>query len=103
MQRAIANNDRETYRRNDLETHRLIWQMSGNVHLVRALQAMLGPIFMLVSRHANHFDWSETRSLHEDLINRICAGDMDGAEASIERHIENARQRSLKLFAGGLL
>jgi DNA-binding GntR family transcriptional regulator len=103
MERAITNNDRQTYRRNDLETHRLIWQMSGNAHLVRALQAMLGPIFMLVSRHADHFDWSETRSLHEELIGCICAGDAAGAEANIERHIENARQRSLKLFAGGLL
>jgi len=103
MARAIADNDRHAYRRNDLDTHRLIWQMSGNTHLVRALQAMLGPIFMLVSRHADHFDWSETRSLHEELIGCICAGDATGAEANIERHIENARQRSLKLFAGGLL
>ncbi len=103
MQAAIANNDRRTYRRNDVETHRLIWEMSGNSHLVRALQAMVGPIFMLVSRHADYFDWSETRSLHEDLIRCICAGDVDGAEASIERHIENARQRSLKLFAQGVL
>jgi len=103
MQRAIDNKDRATYRRNDLETHRLIWEMSGNTHLVRALQAMLGPIFMLVSRHADYFDWSETRSLHEELIGCICAGDVAGAEANIERHIENARQRSLKLFAQGVL
>lgn len=103
MQTAIINNDHRAYRRNDLETHRLIWEMSGNAHLVRALQAMLGPIFMLVSRHADHFDWSETRSLHDDLIKCICAGDVEGAEANIERHIENARQRSLKLFARGLL
>lgn len=103
MQRAIADNDRLAYRRNDLETHRLIWEMSGNAHLVRTLHAMLGPIFMLVSRHADHFDWSETRSLHEELITCICAGKADGAEVSIERHIENAHQRSLKLFARGLL
>ena len=103
MQQAVASNDRQTYRRNDMETHRLIWEISGNTHLVRALQAMLGPIFMLVSRHADHFDWSETRSLHEDLIGCICAGDVAGADANIERHIENARERSLKLFAGGLL
>ncbi len=103
MQRAIANNDRRLYRRNDLETHRLIWRMSGNAHLMRVLQSMVGPIFMLVSRHAEHFDWSETRSLHEELISCICAGDAAGAEANIERHIENARQRSLRLFARGLL
>jgi DNA-binding GntR family transcriptional regulator len=103
MANAIAQNDRASYRRNDVETHRLIWEISGNAHLAKVLQTMVGPIFMLVARHAEHFDWSETRSLHEELIECIINGDVHGAEASIERHIENARQRSLRLFAMGLL
>ncbi len=50
MKEAVDSRDRAAYRRNDVVTHRLMWQMSGNAHLARALQAMVGPIFMLVAR-----------------------------------------------------
>jgi len=103
MKEAVDSRNRAAYRRSDVATHRLIWQMSGNAQLVRTLQSMVGPIFMLVARHAEHFDWSETRALHDDLVDCIVRGDAAGAEASIERHLENATQRSLRLFSMGLL
>jgi len=103
MARAIAQNDVIAYRRSDVETHRVIWRASGNRHLHRALETLLGPIFMLVARHAEHFDWSETYALHEELVNYIVRRCPDEAEQSIERHIQNAWQRSLRLHAMGLL
>ena len=103
MQQAVQRGDSDTYRKSDLEIHQLLWQQAGNAHLVRILSSMVGPIFMLVARHSAHYDWTETLHLHEDLVDRIFAGDADEAEASMERHTENARQRSLKLYARGLL
>ncbi len=103
MHDAIGNDNAEVYSRSDLEIHRLIWQHSGNAHLVRILNSMVGPIFMLVARHSAHYDWMETLQLHEDLVARIMAGEADAAEASMMRHTENARERSLRLFARGLL
>ena len=103
MKTAVASGDSDTYRKSDLEIHRQLWQQSGNAHLLRILTSMVGPIFMLVARHSAHYDWTETLHLHEDLVSRIFAGDADAAEASMERHTENARQRSLLLFARGLL
>jgi DNA-binding GntR family transcriptional regulator len=103
MRKAVENGDQTAYAGSDLEIHRLIWQQSGNAHLMRVLSRMIGPIFMLVSRHIYHYDWSETMHLHEDLADRIGAGDADAAEASMERHTENARQRSLRLYSQGLL
>jgi DNA-binding GntR family transcriptional regulator len=103
MADAVARRDPRAYQRSDMEIHRLIWQASANQHLVKTLHGMVGPIFMLMARHVTHYDWAETHHLHVDLIQRIVEGDPDAAEASMERHPENARQRSLRLFAMGKL
>jgi DNA-binding FadR family transcriptional regulator len=62
---------------------------------------MIGPIFMFVARHANHFDWNETLKLHEELVDCINMGDTVHAKQSIERHLDNSLQRALKAFRGG--
>ena len=103
MRVAVKRGDSDTYRKSDLEIHRLLWQQSGNAHLVRILTSMVGLIFMFVARSSAHYDWTETLRLHEDLVGRIMAGDADAAEASMERHTEQSRQRSLMLLARGLL
>jgi DNA-binding GntR family transcriptional regulator len=103
MRAAMGSHDAQAFQRTDMDMHRLIWAQSGNVHLVKALTMMIGPIFMLISRHASVYDWMETMRLHEDMVACVIAGDATAAEHNIARHLENARQRSLGLFQRGML
>lgn len=98
MKDAAARGDAQTYRECDVETHRLIWRQSGNRHLLNVLNSMVGPIFMFVSWHAEKFDWNVTLELHEDLVNQINAGDAAAAVVNIERHLDNALNRSLRIL-----
>jgi DNA-binding GntR family transcriptional regulator len=95
MHDAVSAKDRQAYTRGDVEIHRAVWQQARNHHLLKTLDSMVGPIFMFVAWHADHFGWQETLDLHENLVAAICSGDGDAAEQSIERHIQNALQRSL--------
>ena len=97
MENAVESRDLALFVKNDVATHNAIWQLSGNRHLVDALAAMVGPIFLFVGSNAQHYDWSETLELHRELISSINAGDVQAAVASIERNIENGLQRSLRI------
>ncbi len=99
MKDAAKRSDAQVYRESDVETHRLIWQQAGNRHLLNVLNSMVGPIFMFVSWHSEKFDWEVTLDLHEDLVNHINAGDAEAAVISIERHLDNALSRSLRIMS----
>jgi len=45
MRTAAANNDLERFYRCDLQFHRTIWSLSGNRHLVKALDLTVVPLF----------------------------------------------------------
>ena len=98
MRSAADRRDQGTYSEEDVAMHRLIWQLSGNRHLLHTLNAMIGPIFMFVAGNADRYDWEETLNLHEELVRLISAGDEGSAVASIERHLDNALERSLRSF-----
>lgn len=98
MKQAIASHNRFAFTESDVEAHWLIWQQANNKHLLSILKTMIGPIFMLVARHADHFGWDETLKLHEELVAFINAGHSEGAKQSIKRHLDNALQRALEAF-----
>lgn len=95
MEDAIAAGDREAFARSDVEGHTLIWAQANNRHLIKTLNAMIGPMFMFMANSAEFYDWHETYELHRDLVECINAGDRAAAQASIERHLENSCQRSI--------
>ena len=101
MRRAIAADDRTTYTESDVEIHWQIWQQANNYHLLSTLKTMIGPIFMFVARHADHFDWNVSLKLHEDMIACINAGDVEGAKRSTARHMDNSLHRALRAFQEG--
>lgn len=98
MKEAVARNDYSAFTMNDVEMHRLIWVQANNRHLLKALNSMVGPIFMFVARHAKCCDWNETLELHEDLVTCVNSGDVRMVLKSIERHLDNALHRSLRVF-----
>jgi DNA-binding GntR family transcriptional regulator len=99
MRQAVALKDTRSYVQGDVEIHRLIWALSGNTHLQRIFNSMIGPIFIFAANHARVYDWGVTLSLHEDLIDSITAHDVTRAHECVERHMDDALQRSLKLLA----
>lgn len=98
MEKATENQDRSAFAKADLDGHALIWEQACNIHLEKALRAMLGPIFMFMANATEHYDWQETLDLHRELVRCINAGDRDGAANSIRRHMENSRDRALGIL-----
>jgi DNA-binding GntR family transcriptional regulator len=98
MRAAVAQGDRPKHVAADVEMHWLVWKQADNEHLLRMLDSMIGPVFMFVSNNADEFDWQETLHLHEDLTASVNSGDSVAAGRSIERHLDNALQRSLKIL-----
>jgi DNA-binding GntR family transcriptional regulator len=98
MRAAVAEHDRARHVEADVEMHWLVWQQAGNRHLLRMLSSMIGPVFMFVANNANAFNWEDTLALHEQMVQSINAGDADAATAGINRHLNNALQRSLNVF-----
>jgi DNA-binding GntR family transcriptional regulator len=102
MKTVVAGGDSGSYYRSDVETHRLIWQQADNRHLLKTLDSMVGPSFMFIAKYASrHLELHVTQTLaeHEELIARISIGDVQAAQESMARHLENALQRSLQLFS----
>jgi DNA-binding GntR family transcriptional regulator len=98
LREAIHARDRSRYIRSDLESHCLVWRQAGNRHLLKMLDSMVGPIFMFIANNAEVYDWNHTLGCHEEMVDSISAGDADRAVQSMEYHIQQARQRSLKVF-----
>ena len=59
MKNAQLRRDWLAFSKSDVETHRLIWHISGNEHLEAYLNSMSGPIFMFVASNAEYLDWNE--------------------------------------------
>lgn len=98
MRQAITKHDRSQHIEADVVMHWLVWQQANNQHLLRMLSSMIGPVFMFVANNASAYDWEETLALHEDMVTCINAGSIPAAVESIERHLDNALHRSLKVF-----
>jgi len=100
---AVTRKDHHRYVELDVEMHRTIWCQADNPHLLKALNAMIGPIFMFIANNAEHFNWGDTLNLHEDLVSSINSGDPLCAGESIARHLDNALHRSMLIVQSGAL
>jgi DNA-binding GntR family transcriptional regulator len=98
MRAAVAQGDRARYVAADVEMHWLVWKQADNEHLLHMLNSLIGSVFMFVSNNADEYDWQEALALHEDLAESVNSGDAVAAGKSIERHLDNALQRSLRIF-----
>lgn len=96
---AAAGNNLPEFFHEDLQFHRLIWELSGNRYAARALQAAVGSLFacginMARERGAIRFE-TEIRK-HEKLLRQILRGDGDGAAETllaIADHFQNSLPR----------
>lgn len=100
LEKAAASGDPNEWTRCDIALHRSIWQASGNAHLLKILDSVLGPIFIMADRDKiqRSRDVSLDLQHHRDLIDLVSAGKAEQASEEMERQMKRARQNSLKTF-----
>ncbi len=83
----------------DLQFHRLVWELSGNRYAARALQAAVGSLFACginLARGRGSIQFETEIRKHEKLLRQILRGDGDGAAESllaIADHFQNGLPR----------
>jgi DNA-binding GntR family transcriptional regulator len=98
MEQAFEQHDRELFPRTDISLHLAIWELADNQHLLAMLKTMSRRLFMVVSRHSALYDWTEVVELHRSIVKAIIAGDQARTRESIEFHMQNSLERTLKAF-----
>ena len=98
MERAFERHDLEAFPHTDINLHQVIWQLADNRHLLAMLGTMSRRLFMVVSRHSVLYDWTEVVDLHRAIVDAIVAGDVERTRASIENHMQNSLERTLRAF-----
>jgi DNA-binding GntR family transcriptional regulator len=92
QQRTLAANDRRTHLRLMGEFHMLICRLHGNRVIAALLDQLVARTSLMTALYP-----PETQSCaiddHEALIERLAAGDGEGAAALMERHLTMNRQR----------
>ena len=100
MKRAIEANDREEYIASDLDGHYLIWQQADNPYLIKMLSMIIGPFRIFLASHTEYQEnWAETLQLHQNLVQNICAGDVEASKKSIEEHLHRSFELSQKTYS----
>ena len=100
MEAATAEDDYALFEQSDLAMHRLIWKTADNRHLMRALRAMLGPIFMFDTTDAERIEWQKTLQSNREIVKNIVAGNAEGAAASMEEYLQIGLDRAILVLRG---
>ncbi len=76
----------------DMQFHTRIAQISGNPIFVAVSEAMLA---WLRAYHTDMLIWTGKEKFtlveHEEIVERLAARDVDGAEAAVLKHLERSR------------
>jgi DNA-binding GntR family transcriptional regulator len=100
LEEAVAGGDPVACTKCDMALHQTIWQQSGNPHLLRVLDSVLGAIFVLADRVKIYGQEDLQRMLdgHRRLVEQIAAGDAESAVRTIEGHLRSSLAQSLRTF-----
>jgi DNA-binding FadR family transcriptional regulator len=86
-----ALGDAERFINADMEFHTRIAQISGNPLFVAVSEAMLA---WLKEYHTDMLIWTGKEKFtlveHEEILNRLAEGDVDGSETAILKHLERS-------------
>lgn len=83
---AAAENNLSAFFHEDLQFHRILWEMSGNRYAARALEAAVGSLFaagISQARERGVIRLDEEVRKHERLLSQILSGDAEGAAATL--------------------
>ena len=100
LQEAVEGQDPVECAQRDMALHRAIWQMAGNPHLLRVLDAVLGATLTLADR-VKLFGQEDLQRLLDGqrrLVAQINAGDAERAVETVEAHLSSLLNASLRTF-----
>ncbi len=103
MEQAYHSRDNDAFPLTDVALHRAIWRQADNHHLQRTLQTMLGQLLMFTSRHSQMYEWNDVIDLHREIVEAINTGDVGRSLASIDAHMQNSLERSLRAYSSQTL
>lgn len=89
MHVAAERNDLENFYKSDLDFHRLIWELSGNRHLVKALDITVVPLFafFIMKNPADSVDeLRKSADWHGRVVDAIAA--REGARSAMEAALQ---------------
>lgn len=93
--------DREA--RADVAFHREIVQMSRHRRLFAAWEPLMGVVSTILGiTNARHPNLKSTVSSHRAIVEALAAHDVDGAEASMHRHLQKGEQTMQEALKAGL-
>ncbi|NLD72793.1 MAG: GntR family transcriptional regulator [Chloroflexi bacterium] len=92
MRHALETDDLVDYGVHDFELHAQIWRYAGN----RLVQREMGVLGRMVSLLATRDAGPRVLAIHEELVQRMAAGDPTGAIETIERHMAHSLEACLR-------
>jgi DNA-binding GntR family transcriptional regulator len=100
LRQVALSGDSGEWTRCDMALHQSIWSAAANPHLLKLLESVLGPMFVLADRDKTHRERDVTRDVkdHQDLVDLVSSGNADAARAEMARHLERSLQSSLQTF-----
>jgi len=100
LEEAFASGDANEWTRCDLALHRSFWQAAGNEHLLKTLDSVIGPVFILIYRDGMKEESNIPHTLqeHRNLVDLVSTGRAEEASAEVERHMMRSLESSLKSF-----
>lgn len=95
LEDAAKKKDLGQFFEQDMVLHRTIWELAGNPAAARALEAVVGGLFACGMRTLR-LDLMAEYELHQELVQRIEAGDGAGAREALGRIAKGFRTKILK-------
>ena len=97
LEAAAEANDWATYFHEDIQLHRMIWDVADNSHAARALEMVMGSLFasgIIGGRDTETIDLRAEAKKHRRLLEAICDGDQQRSAlclleiaAGFEKHV----------------
>ena len=92
---AAATGNQQVSGRLGAEFHILLAELSGNALLERYLSEVVWRCALILAIHGRDHDQSGSVDEHAALVALLAAGDADGAEALVVRHVVAVEERTL--------
>ncbi len=101
MEAAAREGRQPDYVHADVEIHRRIWKLSGNDHLIRVLEYLINPCFVLIGLKAEHQPalWEVNAARHREMVAAITSGDRIGAARSMREQLQLSLEGTLSSTA----
>ncbi len=102
MKTAAEARDISDFFTHDLVFHEILWELSGNAFLPRALAPLMLPLlaflFIRNLRHHSHIDLIESAAAHMDIVEAILTRDKEHARKVLQQKLQMFYDQHVNLY-----